>query len=198
MSAAPIVVLPDAAAVEAAAVQLRRKGHAARGGFALEPDGDFDVREQKLICTGVIDGAEAARSAVLAAARGASVLLAIDDDLDPGVRHRLLDDLARLGSVRDQLTAPTQTGPALTQEQLQLLELLAAGASIPEAAAELYVSVRTAERRVAQVRAAFGVRTTAAALVAFSAMSRPTQMAGSGDTAAEGASYGRRQEVLDP
>lgn len=190
MTAAPYVLLPDAAAVEAAAVQLRRRGHAAQTGFDL--DGDFDVRDRKLICTGVVADLDAARAALLAAARGAGLLVTVDPALDPDVGRRFLTDLARLGAVRDQAAPASPTGDALstlTPEQRQLLELVADGASIPDAAAELYISVRTAERRMAQIRSALGVRTTAAAVLAAGSM------AGSGDTATDTDPYRRHEEV---
>lgn len=162
----PLVVLADAAAVDAAGVQLRRKGHDCRAGFDIpEP---FPVGERRIICSGGIDDLDVAREALLAAARGAGLLLWLDDALDAEIRSRFLSDLARLGPVR---TDEVDAGPApiLTLEQRELLALVAEGASIPDAAAQLYVSVRTAERRMAQARAALGVRTTAAAAVAFQA-----------------------------
>lgn len=56
---------------------------------------------------------------------------------------------------------------ALTAEQCDLLDLLAAGHSIAEAARLRYLSLRTANRRVADARAALGVPTTRAAVQAY-------------------------------
>jgi DNA-binding NarL/FixJ family response regulator len=52
----------------------------------------------------------------------------------------------------------------LRPEELRLLDLLSAGSSLAEAAAALHVSVRTAARRLAEIRASLGVRTTAEAV----------------------------------
>jgi DNA-binding CsgD family transcriptional regulator len=52
----------------------------------------------------------------------------------------------------------------LDAEQLRLLELIAAGDSMAEAAAALHVSVRTAARRLVRARISLGVGTTAGAV----------------------------------
>jgi DNA-binding CsgD family transcriptional regulator len=52
----------------------------------------------------------------------------------------------------------------LDAEQLQLLELIAAGHSLAEAAAALHLSVRTAARRLVAARFSLGVSTTAEAV----------------------------------
>lgn len=165
---APFVVLGDAAAVDAAGVQLRRSGHDCRSGFDV-PAPFSTAPAARVVCTGAVDGPDTARAALLAAAQGASVIVWIDEGtVDDGLRRRFLSDLARLGPVTSGEVGDGPE-PVLTAEQRELLECVADGASIPEAAAQLFVSVRTAERRMAQVRAALGVRTTAAAAVAYRA-----------------------------
>jgi DNA-binding CsgD family transcriptional regulator len=54
----------------------------------------------------------------------------------------------------------------LTPQQRELLDLLAGGASIAEAARRLYLSLRTANRRIAAARDALGVATTREAVLA--------------------------------
>lgn len=164
---APIVVLPAPEEVAAAAVQLRRGGHACQDGFDLAPP--FDVRGRRMICAGTVDSESGARAALLAAARGAGLLIALSAELDQDLRSRFLDDLGRIGPVRhgEHGEHDDPTPAALSTEQRELVERLADGASIPQAAAELFISVRTAERRMSQVRTALGVRTTAAAVVAY-------------------------------
>jgi DNA-binding NarL/FixJ family response regulator len=54
---------------------------------------------------------------------------------------------------------------ALDEEQEQLLELLARGMSVREAAKRLHLSRRTAERRLAEARAALGAATNAEAVL---------------------------------
>jgi DNA-binding NarL/FixJ family response regulator len=56
----------------------------------------------------------------------------------------------------------------LDEEQRQLLQLLADGLSLAEAAAFLHLSRRTAERRLTEARGALGVTTTAEAVLRVS------------------------------
>ena len=167
-TAGPLMVLPAAEDVDAVAARLRRNGHRVQGGFA--PDGPFDLADERIICSGTIATLDDARAAVLAAARGAGLLVAMAASAE--VEQQFLEDLGRLGDVRREHAERSSAGPSLTAEQRQLLDLLADGSSIPAAAAELFISVRTAERRIAQIRTALGVRTTAAAVVAVHGAAR--------------------------
>lgn len=108
----------------------------------------------------VIATPEDAADAVLAALDGADLVLACtapDEVVDA-----LVDDLWHLGTVEHVATP----GVALSAEQVALLSRLGAGDSLGEAATRLHLSRRTADRRLAQVRAALGVRTTAEAVLA--------------------------------
>jgi DNA-binding NarL/FixJ family response regulator len=60
---------------------------------------------------------------------------------------------------------PSGVDNALDEEQRQLLELLGRGLSVTEAARELHLSPRTAERRLAEARAALSAATNAEAVV---------------------------------
>ena len=60
---------------------------------------------------------------------------------------------------------PLERGGPLTCEERRLLELLADGQAIGEAAETLHVSRRTADRRLAAVREKLNVRTTAEAVL---------------------------------
>jgi DNA-binding CsgD family transcriptional regulator len=66
--------------------------------------------------------------------------------------------------MRASSTNPPPESP-LDEVQRQLLQLLADGLSLPEAAAFLHVSRRTAERRLTEARAVLGVTTTAEAFL---------------------------------
>jgi hypothetical protein len=55
----------------------------------------------------------------------------------------------------------------LVPEQRALLDRLAAGDTIAAAAAAEFLSLRTANRRIAEARALFGVRTTREAVLAY-------------------------------
>jgi DNA-binding NarL/FixJ family response regulator len=80
------------------------------------------------------------------------------------VLDRLLDDLRRLGHVR---RTPTGATPSVSPEAAALLDLLADGSTLKEASEELFLSRRTADRRLASAREQLGVATTAEALVAW-------------------------------
>ena len=62
---------------------------------------------------------------------------------------------------------PPENLHGLTPEQRQILDLLADGASIAQAARQLYLSLRTANRRVAAARDALGVASTREAVLAY-------------------------------
>lgn len=110
----------------------------------------------------VVRDTETAARAVMAAVAGRS--LVVHGLADQPVIDRLLDDLRRLDRV--EVWAPPPAA-ALNADERKLLELLATGRTLREAAAELYLSPRTADRRLARARQALGVRTTAEAILAL-------------------------------
>ena len=63
--------------------------------------------------------------------------------------------------------SPADSGPQLVPEQRALLERLAGGETIAAAAAAEFLSLRTANRRIAEARQALGVRTTREAVLAY-------------------------------
>jgi DNA-binding NarL/FixJ family response regulator len=105
-----------------------------------------------------VTDAAGAEAAVLAALGGADLALACT--CDPEVSDRLLEDLARLGSVCEE---PAEQ--PLTADQAALLARLRDGATLAGAARAEHLSRRTADRRLAAARRALGARTTAEALV---------------------------------
>jgi DNA-binding NarL/FixJ family response regulator len=83
-----------------------------------------------------------------------------------------------LGPVlRDPELADEPTDPgaraSLLPEQRALLDRLANGETIAAAAAAEYLSLRTANRRIAQARDALGVRTTREAVLAYLRQRKP-------------------------
>jgi antitoxin (DNA-binding transcriptional repressor) of toxin-antitoxin stability system len=148
--------------------RLIRDGWVARDGFAL-PDPAWDVTGNRLVLHGRVTDHESLQLAVLAAARGAGIVAICDAETPLG--HALIDDLSRLGTVRHgaQTDAdPSGTAVAdLVPEQRALLDRLAAGDTIAAAAAAEFLSLRTANRRIAEARALFGVRTTREAVLAY-------------------------------
>jgi hypothetical protein len=145
--------------------RLVRDGWSIREGFAL-PDPSWDVTGARLILHGRITDRDTLQLAVLAAARGAGIVAICD--LEAPIGRALIDDLSRLGPVHHGVAAETgDTVADLVPEQRALLDRLAAGDTIAAAAAAEYLSLRTANRRIAEARAMFGVRTTREAVLAY-------------------------------
>ncbi|MFI5930555.1 LuxR family transcriptional regulator [Actinoplanes sp. NPDC051494] len=173
-----VASIPDADTVVR---RLHRDGWTVREGFAL-PDPAWDVTVDKLVLHGRVGDPDTLRLVILAAARGAGVVAVCDAESPIG--RALVDDLGRLGAVQlgtgpveAPLPAGAQDGPAAVQlvpEQRALLDRLAAGDTIAAAAAAEFLSLRTANRRIAEARALFGVRTTREAVLAYLRQRRPT------------------------
>jgi DNA-binding NarL/FixJ family response regulator len=167
---APRHVVTSGADAETVARRLARDGWTVREGFAL-PDPSWDVTGARLVLRGRVADQENLQLAVLAAARGAGIVAVCD--IDTPVGRALVDDLSRLGAV--QLGPAGQPAPGepgdrvadLVPEQRALLDRLAAGDTIAAAAAAEFLSLRTANRRIAEARALFGVRTTREAVLAY-------------------------------
>jgi DNA-binding CsgD family transcriptional regulator len=120
------------------------------------------MTRDRVVCTGTISTADGARRALLAALAGAGLVLTVR--LDRVTVDRFLDDLRRLGPV--ELIAADDVSPTLSLQQRALLARLGEGLTLPEAAAELGLSPRTAGRRVTAARRLLAVSSTAEAIVA--------------------------------
>ena len=145
--------------------RLSRDGWVLREGFAL-PDPAWDVTGSRLVLHGRVTDPHTLQLAVLAAARGAGIVAVCDPETQVG--RALVDDLTRLGSVHQGIgIEPGDAVADLVPEQRALLDRLAAGDTIAAAAAAEYLSLRTANRRIAEARAMFGVRTTREAVLAY-------------------------------
>ncbi len=172
----PRYVVGTATEATVALRRLARAGFHTREGFALT-DQAWDVSDQKLVLFGRVGDLDTAELAVHAAARGAGVVAIADAGSDVG--RALMADLTRLGPVTrdpEAEVAEQATGDgtgALLPEQRALLERLANGETIAAAAAAEFLSLRTANRRIAQAREALGVRTTREAVLAYLRMRRP-------------------------
>ncbi|ROT29553.1 LuxR family transcriptional regulator [Micromonospora sp. HM5-17] len=169
MSDPPRYVLPSMTDAAAVLRRLARAGWRTREGFAVTEPG-WDLMDARLVLFGRVPDAETVRLAVLAAARGAGVVAIVDPTGDVG--RALVDDLARLGPVRQDPDREPEPDPEsvlarLVPEQRALLERLADGETIASAAAAEFLSLRTANRRIAQARQALGVRTTREAVLAY-------------------------------
>jgi DNA-binding NarL/FixJ family response regulator len=173
----PRYVVGTGAEATTALRRLARAGWQTREGFAL-PESAWDVEGHRLVLYGRVSDPDTAELAVHAAARGAGVVVITDPASDLG--RDLLADLTRIGPVtRDpeaDLGGEAAGGDvlALLPEQRALLERLANGETIAAAAAAEFLSLRTANRRIAQAREALGVRTTREAVLAYLRQRRPT------------------------
>lgn len=85
--------------------------------------------------------------------------LVVHIDLQGERRRLLLEDLRRIG---DMVAVSGGTGPPLDAVDEALLDHLASGATVGQAAERCSLSGRTAARRLAALRQAYGVETTAA------------------------------------
>lgn len=152
----PLVVLDVAAPAELedAARALERAGWRLRDGL----DG-LPVSIECLVCRAVVADQAAAAAAILAATWGAGLLLAAGG-APTEVRERLVDDLGRIGPVTRNMPATTRLHP----DAERLLEGLAAGRTLADAAAGAYLSRRTADRRLAEARVVLGATSTSEAI----------------------------------
>jgi DNA-binding NarL/FixJ family response regulator len=129
-----------------------------QGGVALRslPDEPFSLRG--LRAQGVVHDERDRDAVLLALARGADVVIAID--LPATERAALLDDIARIADVRK--------AGSLTSDERAVVEGLVEGRTLTDVARSLGMSRRTATRRLAAARVAFGAATTTELILAVS------------------------------
>jgi DNA-binding NarL/FixJ family response regulator len=120
------------------------------------PDEPFSLRG--LRAYGVVRSERDREAVLLALARGADVVIAID--LPAPGRAALLDDIARIADVRN--------AGSLTSEERAVVDLLVEGRTLTEVARALSMSRRTATRRLAAAKMAFGATTTMELILAVS------------------------------
>jgi DNA-binding NarL/FixJ family response regulator len=109
---------------------------------------------------GVVADETDAVAAVLAAIAGYGLIVELR--VDGAVRDRLLDDLRHAGPLEVRSVAATP--PELDDESHALLRSIAAGETLGDAARRLGISRRTADRRLATIRATLGVQRTVEAV----------------------------------
>ncbi len=158
VDARPLVVVE--AANPWADAHLRRSiDAAAAAGWA--PIAGWLVPRGRAACHGEVRSEADAVLALRAAVVGAGVIILATAARQ--VIDRLVDDLRRFGPVR-HLTADVPAPSVGDDEQRRLLRLLAEGWTLGEAAAELGISRRTADRRLGAARRELGAERTADAL----------------------------------
>jgi DNA-binding NarL/FixJ family response regulator len=132
--------------------ELERQGFRVVRGWRQDPS---------VVCTGEVVDAAAAAEALLAAVAGAG--LVVHARANRAVIDRLVDDLRRLGPVEHGTTEP-EPSFELTSDERRLLDRLADGQTLGQAAADLNLSRRTADRRLASARKKLSAATTAEAI----------------------------------
>src|SRR5690349_2987345 len=154
----PLVVIESANPAADAHVRRAMRNAEAAGWQAvagwLAPRG-------RVVCHGTVASKAEAVQVLRAAVGGAGVVVVAAADRE--TIDRLLDNLRRLGPV-EHLTADAVPPPVVDPEQRELLRLLADGWTLGEAATELGLSRRTADRRLDAARRALDAERTADAL----------------------------------
>jgi len=153
----PLIVCHNSRAAELAAGRLLRAGWTLVDG--LVPSAHrWSLAGSRVACTGEIESMDDVAAALLAAARGTALVVSATD-------HELLtylvDDLRRLGTVDVHGDAAIDV---LEPDQLRILDILAEGASLDDAAAQLGLSRRSLTRRLQRIRGLLGVETNADAV----------------------------------
>lgn len=120
-----------------------------------------DGRPPALVWALTVEDPGSAALAVLAVLEGTGLL--IDARADRGTVDQLCDDLRRLGHLDHRLGDPR---PLLSPEERRLLDLLSDGITLGEAASQLHLARRTADRRLVAARTKLGVETTTQAIAA--------------------------------
>ncbi|MEJ7772041.1 MAG: hypothetical protein WKF51_09080 [Geodermatophilaceae bacterium] len=163
----PALVCGEPADLTAAAASLAESGWVSRAGFSL-PEEPWDLTRRRWVCEGTVDDNTDAEAATWALVRGCAVVVAVGGGAPPD----FVADLARAGQVLTWAPAHSDVAGLGTVES-DLLRLLGDGLSLQQAAGQLYLSGRTAQRRLNSARAALGVRTTREAVLAWTRLTRP-------------------------
>lgn len=166
----PVAIFPTSYDTDGVAQAWRRAGATVRRHITIE-DAPWDLSAENLILDVTIESTDDAALIVAGCARGVGLLgrLALEDT---GVGHAFLRDLHRIGPVQRVDRSQLFEGLPLSGDELAVLQALGSGASVGEAADALFISKRTAERRVASARKALGVRTTAEAVTKVAGLPR--------------------------
>jgi DNA-binding NarL/FixJ family response regulator len=150
-----VVVEEDESLFERAIQELERSGRTCLSGWPLDatPGGNA------VAFAGQIRSRGDAEAALLAAVRGASIV-ALVNALDD--HPTFIDELNRIARV--DIRTVHDAAALLDDDERELLRLIRSGATVPDAARELHLSVRTAQRRLTSARGALGARSTAEAV----------------------------------
>lgn len=158
----PYEIVSDTRSLSQAMREHMGDGWRLRRGFAL-PDEPWDLTASRFVAVGTIESDADAQDALLAATRGCGLVVLLTSDEPWAVAFA-----ADVGRVAEQRAPAEQVSRLpLEDKQREVLELLADGHSIGEAARRLFVSLRTANRRLSDAREALGVSTTREAVLIY-------------------------------
>lgn len=159
----PLIVIErdDAALFRSTIAEVTAAGWQRHDDLELSA-GDWDVADQRIVCTGHIDVPADVSNALLSVARGAGLVALLQ--CDARTKRSFLHDLRRIGPV--ELRTEDEFSPILnlTEEQLRLIEHLATGSTVGQAANRINRSRRTTDRLLAAAREALHVDTNAEAV----------------------------------
>ena len=147
----PSCLLVPSGSLPAALQAARARSGVVQTTFAL-PAEPWDLAELPLTCVAEVAGDDDVTAALMAALRGADLAIVVAADLG---------DVDRFDDESSTTVSP------LSPDQQQILTLLAQGASLPAIAEQLFLSLRTTERRLSAARRLLGAQTTAEAVLAF-------------------------------
>jgi DNA-binding NarL/FixJ family response regulator len=161
MTSPPLIVALEPALAEAATAEAANAGLVILSSWQL-PSVPWDLAGARLVCAGTVVSEAEAAACTLAAARGAGVVVIAPRGMS--VTAALVEDLRRIGHVEVKEPAAPGRLDRLDADERRLLELLADGSTVFDAARVAHISPRTAHRRLARARAVLAVRTTAEAV----------------------------------
>lgn len=158
-----LVVTGDAGRAASVAQELRAVDWQILHGWRPPLVLGWSLAHERIACLGEIRERADAADAVVMAARGAGVIALVR--CDSSTLALLVDDLRQLDEPElDTSLAGGEPLPHLDADQLGILRMIAAGATVTEAAEALHLSRRTAARRLADARRQLGVSTTVEAV----------------------------------
>ena len=126
------------------------------------PPDPWDLRHERIVATGVVRTIKDVAAALHVVTRGGGLIAELG--LDAARTAALFDDLRRL---RPDFTLESDPGAEVTEADRALIRLLASGSTVTCAAKSLFISRRTAVRRLAHLRAKAEATSNQKAIVWF-------------------------------
>ena len=132
-------------------------------GWHVVPGWSLPDLTPDLVMAGTVSTEQDARAAVLAVVAGAGLIARAEAARD--VTDRLCDDLRRFGALDHRVG--DDPAADLSADERRLLDLLADGMTLGQAANRLHLSRRSADRRLASARRRLDVATSGEAVISY-------------------------------